>query len=206
MPANFTGEYFGHSPIITCNCRVSRASKKRKYLNGRINYTLDLSAPYETLVKDYKENTQRNIEKSQKHNCSIKDCGVAEFLEFSNSHLEGLNSYNFQIFSRLIAETSERKLARIEKAVDANGEILSVACFLVWNMRIFYLAGASSPKGKQVSSMFLVFDKLIRDFASTGYLIDFEGSMIPGVARFFSGFGAKSFYYYHLKKYLFFYR
>ncbi|NJO70452.1 MAG: hypothetical protein HC830_15240 [Bacteroidetes bacterium] len=65
----------------------------------------------------------------------------------------------------------------LKKQIDANGEILSVACFLVWNMRIFYLAGASSPKGKQVSSMFLVFDKLIRDFASTGYLIDFEGSM-----------------------------
>jgi len=47
-------------------------------------------------------------------------------------------------------------------------------------------------------SMFLMFNELISEYAGTDKVLDFEGSEIPGVARFFKGFGAVKQHYYHL--------
>jgi hypothetical protein len=37
----------------------------------------------------------------------------------------------------------------------------------------------------------MLVDQYIRKYAGRDIIIDFEGSMIPGIARFFEGFGAK---------------
>ena len=40
--------------------------------------------------------------------------------------------------------------------------------------------------------MFRIVDTFIQDHAGSGLILDFEGSNIPSVARFFSGFGAQA--------------
>lgn len=180
--------------------------ENRKYLNARINYTLDLTPAYYALKKDYKENTLRNIKKALNKNLTSTECPLEDFIIFCKPNLKGLTHEGFLLFKNLTETASKHKVAQLRMVTDPGGEILCAACFLVWNSRIVYLAGASSQAGEQKSAMFLLFDRVISEYAGTGYLMDFEGSMIPGVARFFRGFGAKSHAYYHLKKYLFFYR
>jgi hypothetical protein len=48
--------------------------------------------------------------------------------------------------------------------------------------------------------MFYLVDYIIRKEAAKDKLLDFEGSKIEGVARFYKGFGAKYHPYYILKK------
>jgi hypothetical protein len=43
-------------------------------------------------------------------------------------------------------------------------------------------------------------DAMIKDYATTGFILDFEGSMLPGVARFIKSFRPQKEIYYHLKK------
>ena len=40
--------------------------------------------------------------------------------------------------------------------------------------------------------MFRIIDTFIKDHADSGRILDFEGSNIPSVARFFGGFGAQA--------------
>ena len=49
--------------------------------------------------------------------------------------------------------------------------------------------------------MFMLIDKLIRQHATESKILDFEGSRIEGVARLYSGFGAKNKPYYILKRF-----
>lgn len=189
-------------PYYNLQVRDATGLENRKYLNGRINYTLDLTPAYPTLLKDYHENSLRNLKKATQANLKTEDCDPETFLRFSQTFFPGIQPDHFIKFSDLVQVGAEHKVARLVKATDQEGNIFAAACFLVWNRQIVYLAGGSHPKGKQLSAMFLIFDKMIQEYSGSGYLLDFEGSMIPGVARFFRGFGAKSSYYYHVKKYL----
>ncbi len=202
----FYKKIFWEFPYFNLKLSNALGLHKTKYLNGKINYTLDLTADYDILVKDYKKNTLRNIKKAKKVNLFLSECDVNSFLAFGKTYIQGINESEYITFTSLVLKASEKGKTHILKVCNQEGEILAAACFLIWNMQIVYLAGASSPQGKELLAMHLIFDGLIKEYAATGWLLDFEGSMISGVAKFFRGFGGKASYYYHVKKYLFFYR
>ena len=70
--------------------------------------------------------------------------------------------------------------------------ILQAATFFGFSKtRGIYLVSASNAMGKEDRSMFKLVDTFIHEHAGSGLLLDFEGSNIPNVARFFAGFGAR---------------
>jgi len=50
-----------------------------------------------------------------------------------------------------------------------------------------------------LGAMYFLLDSFIKTNAEQDLILDFEGSMIPGVARFYSGFGAIPETYFQLK-------
>jgi hypothetical protein len=48
--------------------------------------------------------------------------------------------------------------------------------------------------------MFAVVNKVIKENSGQNKVLDFEGSMIEGIARFFQGFGAVAENYYRVQK------
>jgi hypothetical protein len=69
-------------------------------------------------------------------------------------------------------------------------EILAGVVFLLWNNRAYYLVPASSEAGKNHQSMTLAVDLFIQSNANSNLVLDFEGSSMPGISRFYEGFGA----------------
>jgi lipid II:glycine glycyltransferase (peptidoglycan interpeptide bridge formation enzyme) len=197
----FYKKLFRSFPYVNLSLQNDLKIKTAKYFQERINYTLNLSPFYLTLTKGFAENTIRNIRKAEEAEIKVISCSGAEFNLFCLENLKGLTYKEFEIFEKLVYENIKQGTTHILKAKNAQDEILATACFLVWNKQIVYLAGASSSLGKELSAMFLIFDTIIKEYASTGFLLDFEGSMIPGVARFFKGFGAQPSSYYHIKKF-----
>ena len=57
----------------------------------------------------------------------------------------------------------------------------------------------SSKEGKELRAMFFLIDQYIQMNAEKELTLDFEGSTLPGIARFFSGFGATPETYYRMK-------
>jgi len=58
--------------------------------------------------------------------------------------------------------------------------------------RMHYLLSVSSRTGRERQGMFMVIDRVIQKHSGTPVILDFEGSNIPSIARFFKGFGAQS--------------
>ena len=61
------------------------------------------------------------------------------------------------------------------------------------------MTAASNEHGKNLGGMYYLLNHFIEKNAGKNLTLDFEGSMIPGVARFYAGFGATPESYFQLK-------
>ena len=156
----------------------------------RVNYELDLSGEYTGIQKGYSTNTARNIRKSEERSLRIKRIDAEEYLDFKRKWNERLRDKNLLaslagIFSLLVKND--------------HGEIWGayaddrLCAGVVWafsKTRRIYLNSVSDETGKELRAMFLLVDDFIKNHSGKPLILDFEGSMIPGIARFFEGFGA----------------
>jgi len=163
----------------------------------RWNYTLDLSKSYSDLVSAYSENARRNCKKAIEHNleCTQTDDvdSVLQFF-FELDEQKNYTQYEKQIRDLINACDSE-----IYEVCNCD-EKYAVAIFLKTNGRLYYLFPANSELGKKYSAMFFLIDTVIHNYAGSNMILDFEGSEIDGVRRFYEGFGAVGKPYYFFER------
>ena len=169
-------------------------------IQKRNNFQMSLADNYENIQAAYTTNTQRNISKARSYGLSIKEIGNKDsILKLKRENLKVLlKNKHYQILDQLLAFALENNYGKIFEVHNLNNEILASAFFLFTGNSLIYLLSASSQKGKDNRAMFYLVDEIIRMNAGKNILLDFEGSEIPGLARFFSGFGAFPVYYYRL--------
>jgi hypothetical protein len=164
------------------------------------NYVLPLNAPYETVRFNYTENCRRNVKRAQQsgiqfsNQVSIDE--VISLKKLSDQTRRGEEHYAYvrSLFSRL---------ATIEKirifGARYGEHLVAAAIFAFSSERAIFLLSASSERGKERRAMFLVVDRFIGLYANRIGKLDFEGSNIVSIARFFRGFGAKPEIYQRLR-------
>jgi len=166
------------------------------------NYIIHLSKDYESIQACYSKNTLRNIGKAEKYKLSIDDqISTDEFTSFYVSvHRNFRQPIPTEMLLRLLKKGMAFSLISLSGVRNESGELIAAVALLVNQKRIIYLLPASNEEGKKKSAMFLQIDRLLKSNAKTGKIIDFEGSKIEGVARFYKGFGAKKETYFVVKK------
>ncbi|MDU0370826.1 GNAT family N-acetyltransferase [Hymenobacter endophyticus] len=104
----------------------------------------------------------------------------------------GLQARHYATLRRLVQALAARQLLEIRVAWQPEtGELLAGALFVLYRTRLVYLFAAASVQGKKAAAPLLLVDAAIRAHAGTpGLVLDFEGGMIPSIARFFANFGA----------------
>ena len=166
----------------------------------RNNFQLNLDQEYSKIQDGYTSNTQRNIARARNSSLSIQELESDEpILKLKKENLKvGLKGKHFQKLKNLISYTREHNYGKVYGVLDSNSKLLASAFFISYKNRLIYLLAASSKKGKETRAMFFLVDEIIRMNSGTDILLDFEGSEIAGLARFFSGFGAEAVTYQHL--------
>jgi hypothetical protein len=162
----------------------------------RKNYVLKLNNPYHNLSLGFSENHRRNCKKAKNLDVNLAT-NLTELVAIFKT--EKLNSFTDKKMDEIIRklkdiETSE-KLNGMLEIYNANDGAKTVSSILIikFNEVIYYLLGTSQKTNKSLSTkgLFRLFDFLIEKYADTNLTLDFEGSDISGIARFFKGFGAK---------------
>ncbi len=179
------------------------------------NYVLSLKDSYENIAKGFNNNTLRNIDKARRngvvvemyHRLTQSDNGVdiAEVDGFLNFYLSVSKPYNVadsRIICQLLTEGYSEGYVAFLYAYNAEGKPIAGLALLLRANRLIYFCPVSNEEGKAVSAMFLIIDDIIRKYAQTDMVLDFEGSAIEGIARFYRGFGAKLEPYFLIKRFL----
>lgn len=198
-------DFINHIPYRKYNIQLNECNNLGlKNAELRRNFIIDLNFPYYYLKNHYSTNCIRNIKKAIANQAQIKDISIQKFVDFIDKTTELKILKNTLNLIKEIIFASQKNLENsFLKAVYLNDEIVAAAFIPLFKNRIYYLIPISSKKGKEINAMHLLIDNIIEQYANKKILLDFEGSEIPGLIRFFESFGAIPTYYLKIEKKLF---
>lgn len=171
----------------------------------RYTYLLDEINKPDRLWEQMNANIRRNIQKARdKHQLTIrKGISVDAFLQVQAQTFarQGLRlKQDVNVLRRLIEVSRERQQGDLWGAYDTAGQ-LHAAAFVVWQSQsAYYIAGGGNPALRDSGAHSLVLWEAIRYVSAYTDRFDFEGSMLPGVERFFREFGARQTPYFTITK------
>lgn len=165
---------------------------KNKFITEHPNYVLALNKSYSEIFKNYNQNTKRNIKKVTTYSLKVKKTkNIDKFIDFTkNNAPHKLKSNTLKLLKSIIENSLEKEKGEIYLVENITNEILAATFILKDKNRLIYRVGISSVKGKSTNAMFFLVDYLIQHNCNKNSILDFEGSSIEGVARFYKGFGA----------------
>lgn len=178
--------------VINFNAKNMVGEKKRREVYDKANYVLPLSESYANLSKSYSVNARRNLKRSMELERSVEtDIAVDEMMAFKKENdLVKKTDAQYMRMQEQFDSLAKTGMGKVFGLRDEDG--LVAAAFMAFSKtRVIYLLSVSNARGKQQRAMFRIVDEVIRSHAGSSLTLDFEGSNIPTIARFFAGFGAK---------------
>lgn len=167
----------------------------------RDNYLLTLDQDYKTLSKKYSKNAKRNLTKAKTNQLNIiTGIRLEEYLAFKSENMPTkVHKKELEKLKSIIAYGQYKGFGEIYGVFSSSNKLCAAVYFCWWKDRVTYLNAATNSSGKELGAMYFLIDEFIKQHANRNLKIDFEGSAIPGVARFYRGFGAVPETYFRLK-------
>jgi len=167
----------------------------------KTNLIIPLSQAYTTLKKKYTKDLQRNLHFATRFDLKYKDSEDAVkslklFKHLYHHRFKNIKSKHFKQEIEFLLLNPDKAIVR---EIYLKDELQASLLALKDDRRIYLLFSAVTSSGRKSKSNHVLIDQLIREFAGQNYILDFEGSEIPGVAYFYKNFGAVSQPYFELR-------
>ncbi len=158
----------------------------------RVTYVLDALNDVDLVWKGFGDSTRRAVRKAEKKIHVRTDHDAAALLPMAEATFErqALDlPYSPALLRRAAAAAISRDQGRVLTAIDDTGAV-HASMLVVWDTeRAYYLVGGADPSRRESAALSLLMWEAIKMSAAHVNRFDFEGSMVPGVERFFRGFG-----------------
>lgn len=163
----------------------------------RDNYVLNLYQDYDTIENNYSKNHKRSLKKARKFNHIIGgNLKPEKLMELYREHqgvkIKAFKDDSYHAAHRIIYNALHRGRGFISCIQSDEGEVLAAAFFTISHNRMTLLFPSTTPQGRTENAMHQLIDMLIQSNSPRKVLLDFEGSSVPSIARFYQGFGASS--------------
>lgn len=173
--------------------------KERKY------QFLDLKPSYGTAAGSYSENARRSIKKALKAGAVVKEEIrpseiVALFQRTKGKELEVFKEKDYTKLIALMNACVRQGIGESLAVYDTEGNLGAAGFFMKYRNRYVFLKSGVTEYGKEHGFMHLLFDSFIKKHSGTGSVLDFGGSSVESVARFYKNFGAKDCVYLQVKR------
>jgi hypothetical protein len=170
---------------------------------AKLNYVLDLNQDYTSIIQHYKKDLLNNLEKAQKNHPIYQESNnitknLKTYQLHYNRRFNWINNRDFQQLAHVLEYYQSKGQCIIRELIDqTTDELLASAILLKDEKRLYLLINTITALGRKQSSNHLLIDRIISEFANTNFILDFEGSEIPGVQEFFKNFHPTSQPYFH---------
>lgn len=162
----------------------------------RQNYLLDLSQNYAAISKQYSRCVTRRLKLALTHYRIVDhpfepDINVSFLAQRLQMNGKKLDPIYFQRLRVALSEANDRGMLKCHHVFDKEDKLSAVSAAICSKNRVINISGSALPEARQNGAMYLLLDTLIREYAETDNYLDFEGSMVPGIAAFYAQFGGK---------------
>ncbi len=207
IDATLMTTFISHIPrkfkLIDIDLNSGNNALSGKQVTPRKNYELSLTGSYNELQQQYNRHARRKLKKAEEAGLRLaEDVAVETIAGLSYSMMQGRDTVvkaDYDRFVQLLKNIRPHvEACNAMAALDANGAIVSGDINIVYNKRIYSLLAGNTPASNENGGFYFVLDQLIKKYAGSGYVLDFEGSDIPGIAFLFECLGAQLTWYPHL--------
>ena len=185
--------------------KISQGESLEFIKKRNITYELDLIVPYEKIFNNYSTNTKRNIKKADNNKLEIvKGLQPVELIKLFRTNLgktiKKIKPAHYKKLIRIITISIRYNIGEIYAVYTAKNNLCAAAFFITSHNKSIFLFSGINKQGKQNSAMFLLIDEFIKKKSEKNRILDFEGSNIEGIARFYRSFGSKACEYLRIKQ------
>lgn len=189
--------------FIKIDYRMNAGNRSElKSVSVRDNYLLVLDQPFERIVENFNNNRKKAARLCFDDYHIDKNTSADAFRQFFESIEKPFQLQKSAFNSLLALLESGRKEINIW-SVQENKNIVAALFWVNDSRRLTCLLPIVSENRKKDQLPTFLICELIKSFENSKLILDFEGSMIPGVAQFYRSFGAEKEFYYVYKKRLF---
>lgn len=167
----------------------------------KLNLIIDLSKKYEDISQHYTKACKRNLKKSTTNFSITQSTDIKLLLLFyqqAYGHLATYKSKHYQGLERLLISLQNQGQLQLYTVI-LEQEVVFVGALIDDGKRLYYLMGAPNEAGRKARITYVFIDYILRKFAQTNYIFDFEGSEIENVATFYRSFNPTEEYYYTMR-------
>jgi uncharacterized protein Usg len=159
------------------------------------NFTIDTTEDYEILQSRMSAQNKRNLKKAEKAKFELADWAtVKDAVQLWQNNVQKktrIRREDFNRLGRLLEFCHYQKRGVLYAVRDEYNQLCGAQFWVVYQGRSTLLLNASTTWGKSHGVSTWLIDRHMRSVAGRAHQIDFEGSSIAGLKRFYSGFGAK---------------
>lgn len=167
------------------------------------NYILDMGEGYQMLSSKYHKHLKRDLKKVARYHYQYTDVfdlkkAIALSQSLYGSRIPHVQQADYDRFENL-CRLAEKNSWMVLRAVNGpDGNLLAVALLLIGLRRMHLIMSITLPEGRNLEANHFLIDNLIKEFAGWDFILDFEGSDIAGIARFYKHFDSLDQpYYFH---------
>lgn len=166
----------------------------------KVNYCLLLQNSYDQLYSNFSQHSKRNIKKAEKNKVNvIKGLFAHEYVASKRSSMKTAVSEDMlRKLSLLMTNTITSGKGMVYAAYSEVNNLCGAAFILFDGGRAYYLNAFSTDEGRDNRAMYAIVNEFIKEYAGVSLILDFEGSIIEGIARFYKGFGAAQQNYFYI--------
>ncbi|MCU0376520.1 MAG: hypothetical protein MUF24_14530 [Chitinophagaceae bacterium] len=166
-----------------------------RYTALRNNYVLTLGKAFDVISENFKTDLRKNLKRAEKFNLTYAaGHDATEAIGYYQTQYGAQLGYTataWKAFCNICEKWINEGKAIVRKVVlpkTKGEELLSIALFLKDEKRLYNVASTTLPNGRMMEANHVLLNELIREYAQQPLQLDFEGSDLPGVAKFYQKF------------------
>lgn len=164
-----------------------------EHLLPRENLVLPLSFSYEQLFEGFSRDLRKCIRAASRNGLTISSPEQPKvFIDYYLSFLDrgkfNVKPRHEKIVMDLVYAAHKQQVSQFRLVHHPDLGVIFCQFMINYNRRLLNLMAEGIPEARSLRANHFVLNSLIREYAGTPYILDFEGSSIPAISDFFRRF------------------